>query len=269
MNISRLTRRSITRSVAVILSVVLPGATGQSTGVIVSATKTIIAANPSPPVKMEPPGKGRAPSGGVPVYKPPDRGAPLARVGGGTRSPEGKPTTLELLVPRQIGLTISGQPTLFWYVSKPIAHVTVIRVTSDDQIEPVDEIVLNPPIDAGIHSYRLVEPGIVLKAGRRYQWGVEVLSSSERPSQNSYAGSWIMRTEPSDDLRTKLVVSNAVDRASALAEDGIWYDALAELSRRVGHGRYENGLRDHRAALLEQVGLTEVAAFERGRAPSE
>jgi hypothetical protein len=162
-----------------------------------------------------------------------------------------------------MGFTISGQPTLFWYLSEPVAHELIVRVVDEGRDEPVDELRLQPPIDAGIHSYRMAERNIVLEVDRPYQWGVEVLSNAQRTTMNAYAGTWIMRAAPSDALHTKLTESEASDHAGILAEEGIWYDALAELSSRIERTPDEKSLRAHRAALLEQVGLTDVAVFDR------
>jgi hypothetical protein len=67
-------------------------------------------------------------------------------------------------------------------------------------------------------------------------------------------------------LRARLAATESpFSRAAALAEEGIWYDAMAELSQRGESAFDEKGLREMRAAFLEQVGLMEVAAYERGR----
>src|SRR5262249_44535388 len=58
----------------------------------------------------------KAPS--VPVYKPPLRGAPGGRVGGGTRGASGRDIfVLSVLAPDHTGLTIQEQPSLFWFIS--------------------------------------------------------------------------------------------------------------------------------------------------------
>jgi hypothetical protein len=212
---TRLTALTVLSLMAMILILGAPHATGQSA----EPTTTKVAGSGASPTKTGTQSGGdTSPQSAAPVYTPPDRGAPTARIGGGT-----------------------------------------------------DELWLNPPIEAGIHAYRLKERRvnkrpILLELGRRYAWGVEVISSPARPSQNRYAGSWIELVLPSNPLRARLAATESpFSRAAALAEEGIWYDAMAELSQRGESAFDEKGLREMRAAFLEQVGLMEVAAYERGR----
>jgi len=76
--------------------------------------------------KDKPTSKGLEPEGqksvtpvGLPTYRPPLRGAPGGRVGGGTRGIGDEFITLLVLAPNHVGLTVQGQPTLYWYLSKP------------------------------------------------------------------------------------------------------------------------------------------------------
>jgi hypothetical protein len=48
------------------------------------------------------------------------------------------------------------------------------------------------------------------------------------------------------------------------AEAGLWYDAIDQLSKQIGADRGNRALREQRAALLDQVGLRDAAAFDRG-----
>ncbi len=51
----------------------------------------------------------------------------------------------------------------------------------------------------------------------------------------------------------------------AYAEAGIWYDAIDVLSAQIGDQPSDSGLREQRAALLDQVGLPGAAQYERSR----
>src|SRR3712207_1026765 len=56
----------------------------------------------------------------TPVYKPPVRGAPEGRVGGGTRGGD-QTFMLSVLAPRHTGWTVQEQPVLYWYLTKAIS----------------------------------------------------------------------------------------------------------------------------------------------------
>ncbi len=48
-----------------------------------------------------------------PLYKPPIRGAPATRVGGGTRGPGDKRPSVRVLAPNHVGFTTRAQPELY------------------------------------------------------------------------------------------------------------------------------------------------------------
>ena len=52
---------------------------------------------------------------------------------------------------------------------------------------------------------------------------------------------------------------------ACMAEAGFWYDTIAELSALIAAAPRDMTLRQQRAALLEQQGLPEVAAYDRQR----
>ena len=66
-----------------------------------------------------------------------------------------------------------------------------------------------------------------------------------------------------DAVRARLKEASAASRPALYAGAGIWYDAIDELSRLIAAQPENRELRIQRAALLEQVGLTEAAAFDR------
>jgi hypothetical protein len=47
------------------------------------------------------------------------------------------------------------------------------------------------------------------------------------------------------------------------AESGVWYDAIAAVSARISAAPGDPRPRAQRAALLDQVGLSEIAAYDR------
>ena len=66
----------------------------------------------------------------APVYKPPLRGAPGGRVGGGTRSGSARDMfVLSALVPDDSGQTISEQPSLYWFISSVTTLPVEVAIT--------------------------------------------------------------------------------------------------------------------------------------------
>jgi hypothetical protein len=201
------------------------------------------------------------------IYKAPLRGAPATRVGGGTRSVGTKPMTVLVLAPNETGYTTHDKPTLYWYVSQPLEHpveLTLISLESlDAASKPAVELKLNPPTRPGVHPLSLAEHNIALKPGVEYQWFVAAVNNPSQRSNDVVAGGTIKRVAETDAVRAGLKDAPAAGRPALYAGEGIWYDAIDELSRQIAAQPGNRQLREQRAALLEQVGLAEAANFDR------
>ena len=201
------------------------------------------------------------------AYKPPMRGAPTTRVGGGTRS-AGTVLALNVLAPVETGFTLQEKPTIYWYVSQPVkdpVELTLNNMASlKDAATPVLEITLQPPIAKGIHALRLADHGITLKPGVEYQWFVAVVRNPAQRSNDVVAGGTIKRVTDGDAVRDRVRQTAQAQWPAVYAEAGIWYDAIDQLSKQIGANAANRELREQRAALLEQVGLREAASFDRG-----
>jgi len=201
------------------------------------------------------------------AYKPPMRGAPATRVGGGTRG-TGAALTLNVLAPGETGYTVKEQPTIYWYVSERIDSPVELTLTSTASLQeaatPVLDITLKPPLEKGIHALRLADHGIALKPGVEYEWFVAVVRNPAQRSNDVVAGGTIKRVSESDALQAQLKQTSQTQWPAVYAQAGIWYDAIDQLSKKISADAANRQLREERAALLEQVGLRDAAAFDRG-----
>jgi hypothetical protein len=199
------------------------------------------------------------------TYKPPLRGAPLTRVGGGTRG-IGNVLAVNVLAPGDTGLTTQEKPTIYWFASQPIDKPVEITITStaslQDAATPVFEITLQPPLAKGIHAFRLADHGVALKPGVEYQWFVAVVRNPAQRSNDVLAGGTIKRVTDSP-VQAQVKQASPAQLPALYAEAGIWYDAIDQLSRQISANQSNRQLRERRAALLEQVGLKDAAAFDR------
>ena len=206
--------------------------------------------------------KEKAPPPNLFAYKPPMRGAPESRMGGGTRGilKKGFPY-LTALVPVHAGLTTQSSPTLYWYLSEPSPKpikFTLNDATIGKTLVRVDV----RPDETGIRRIDLSEHKVNLSPEKEYSWFITMIVDPEKPQQNLLSEAWIQRVSPSERLTKNLAET---DSAAAYAEEGIWYDALAERSRQIEAEPGNAILRKQRAFLLESVGLSEVVEFERAR----
>lgn len=201
------------------------------------------------------------------AYKPPMRGAPATRVGGGSRS-AGFTLRLNVLAPAETGYTVKDKPTIYWFASEKIDVPVELTIISTESLQaaskPLLDITLKPPVAKGMHALRLAEHGVSLQPGIEYQWFVAAVRDPAQRSNDVLAGGTIKRVAESGTLQSQLKRSGQAQWPAVYAEAGIWYDAIEQLSKQIDANRSNRKLREERAALLEQVGLREAAAYDRG-----
>ena len=195
----------------------------------------------------------------APIYKPPPRGAPGGRVGGGTRGTGRETFVLSVLAPADTGLTTSEQPTLYWFISTGTSSPVELTVTDPDATQPLLETRIPGPIARGIHRIRLADHGIRLAPGVAYSWYVSVVPDTGRRSRDVLAGGTIELAEPPADVKTTLSAAQSSERAAIYAAAGFWYDAVTAISELIDASPDNAMLKSHRASLMTQVGLPQIA----------
>jgi hypothetical protein len=191
----------------------------------------------------------------MPVFKPTNVGAPMTRLGGATRSAAGSVPRTEALVPEVAGHTLKAQPVLYWYLAGKTDERVDFALIGVDPINPIREITLEGPFEPGIQRIRLADHDVTLTSGLEYQWFVRVIPNPDQRLYDRVVGGGIERVEPSAELDAKLAAAQQGDAHFALAEAGIWYDALDALTQQIDAAPGNENLRAQRAALFDQVGL--------------
>ena len=220
---------------------------------------TVIAQTQSSPQATNPP-PATSP---VPVYKPPMRGAPATRTGGASRGEQDSGLILSVLAPESTGLTRRAQPTLYWYASKGLAAPLEFTLNDDKSIKPLVEAKANAP-RPGIHALRL---NYTLKPDVEYQWAIAAVADSNQRASDIIASGTIQRVQPPATLAAQLNGASKPQLPFLYAGAGFWYDAIATLSEQIDANPADRDLREQRAVLLDQVGLTTAAAYERSAKP--
>jgi len=197
------------------------------------------------------------------TYRPPVRGAPASRVGGGSRGTTDITGELAVLAPDHTGLTTRSQPTLYWYLSEPANARLDVTVTSDKQIDPLLEQVIGIPKSAGIQSLDLSKVGTSLKPGVEYRWFVSLTPDETQRSNDVVASGTIEYVLPDAGLEGKISKADNLTLARIYAEDGIWYDAFDSISRAIQGNPGDASLHAQRASMLDQVGLKSAADYDR------
>ncbi len=197
------------------------------------------------------------------AYRPPARGAPQRRVGGATRGTASAAPVVAVLAPDHVGHTLEAQPDLYWFISRPSPVRIELTLVDGRSPAPAKEVVLAGAQTAGIHRFSLREHGVSLAEGTEYEWSVAIVPDADNRSADILSAGALRRVALEPALAAKLQGLAGVPRAAALAEAGLWYDALAALGARADADPADREVRRARADLLDQVGLKEAAAFER------
>ena len=173
---------------------------------------------------------GSAAAAATPVYRPPIRGAPGGRIGGATRGVARDIFVLSVLAPDHTGLTAVDQPSLFWFISNPIGLPLELTVMDPRRADPLLEVPLPAPRQAGIQRVRLSDHGVKLEPGVAYRWFIAVVTDPGRRSRDILSGGAIERIELPTALQARLASVQAREKPTIYAEGGYWYDALAAIS---------------------------------------
>jgi hypothetical protein len=159
-----------------------------------------------------------------------------------------------VLAPNHVGQTSQKNPVLYWYLSQNAQHPMDVMIAEEENLAVLLDIRLLPPLQAGIHKLRLEDYGVNLLPGVSYRWTVRLMNP--QGSETLTASGAIQQINAPAGSSTSLVYS-----PEEYAQKGQWYDALTALQTLIQAKPGNTDLLTQRAALLEQVGLTEAAAF--------
>jgi len=224
-------------------------------------TETREAARPQPPVAIATLVPAEAP-----VYRPDpelaggslasERSAPVIRAGVASGLPE-----IRALGPEHVGATAIAAPTLYWFLSEASSVPVRITLTSEAVAAPLLDLRVEPPVGAGLHALRLERRGVRLDPGVTHRWFVALVPDPENRATDLVASAAVRRVAAADALTGQLAAAAPAEHAHVLAAAGYWYDAFDTLTRWIQIEPAAERLREHRAALLEQVGLAGVGGL--------
>ena len=198
----------------------------------------------------------------LPVYTPPKKLTPRARVGGGLRGTDGDDPVLVALVPDHVGLTVKKTPVLNWFLSKLTTYPLKFTLIDIRSVTPLHEGLIPAPVHAGVLSINLKDWNLALEPDVQYRWYISAFRNPDSPSQDIVAGGIIERCEFNECLVREPVLT--CDRQSVLlnAARSFWYDAMGCLCELIDSSPSDQTLRRVRASLLNQIGLSAVAEWD-------
>lgn len=167
---------------------------------------------------------------------------------------------LQVLTPPQTGLTVSAQPTLYWFVSKPIAAHFVFYLTESEssdnhQSKPLfDQTLFLSISEPGIQSFSLNQHALRLKRDIEYKWSITLRCDWHNAATTDIVTEGrIKYVKPAFDTTQQ--------NFAFYAQHGFWYDALDTVSELISSHSTNEAFRQARAFLLQQGELIEVLAY--------
>jgi hypothetical protein len=205
-----------------------------------------------------------------PLYSPPKKLVPRARMGGDVRGTDGSEPEVKALVPDHVGLTIKETPVVNWFVSKSTSNQVVVTLRDDRSPKAFQEKTIPSPKQPGIYTINFKELGFSLEPNVQYRWFVSVILDPNQYSHNPVAGGMIERCEFNAcvvELKPILTCTNE-DDVMGNAHAGLWYDAMGCLCSLIEADSKNDKLIRLRARLLKDVGLNGVAEWDLRRLQS-
>ncbi len=205
-------------------------------------------------------------------FRPPRRGLPGRREGGGTRDPlaciQGKPAQLTAVIPQtNLGLTTAAYPRFFWFMPKTsprvkYAEFTLTAVNENlEDTTPVYTSTFRISGTPGIASLALPADATIppLEMNKDYRWSVSILCNPNNSKQNITVTGWVQRVAPGAEFAGQLARSSSHDRAALYAKNGYWFDTLTILAAEHCAKPNDSALATSWSELMKSVNLEAIA----------
>ncbi len=166
---------------------------------------------------------------------------------------------LNALIPKtNLGLTVDGHPTFWFYVpenDQMVSHAKFTLLDENQKSVLTEPILVSLSGTPGLVSVTLPTTEKELEIGQKYRWFFELECDAENSSENTqvdvWVEGWVQRVAPIPGIEP--------DDYIAYAERGIWYNALTPLARMRQQKEPNPTLQNDWVDLLKAVELESLA----------
>lgn len=176
------------------------------------------------------------------VFVPPVFGAPGNRVGAASRNTLSGTELVTIVAPQGGGLTIRQSPVLYWWLREDTNATLTMRLRRHEDARPLLLVEKTVSLSKGLQAWNLGSLGVRLANDRIYQWSVTVDDSDG--GEVASAASFVER----QTLRA--LSGSESPETSALAKNGVWYDAFASAVMSGPSGQEIDALLDQAELVL-------------------
>ncbi len=191
-----------------------------------------------------------------------NRGTLSRTAGAGTRT---RPscvtgnTPLTALAPsNNVGTTVSGNPTLFWYVPETTAQSAQFKVL-DAQRKNVYLTTLALNGTPGVVNLNLPKT-VSLEPGKEYTWQLALVCNPLNRRQDMFVRGKLKRTELSSEQKTQLAAATEpLKQAEVYARAKVWQETLMILAQLYRDRPNDSHISEAWKELLQSVQLEAIA----------
>jgi hypothetical protein len=189
-------------------------------------------------------------------------GAPARTAGGGQRGGpacvRGKIPLTALAPSNNLGTTVSGNPTLFWYVPQTEAKSAKF-VMLDNQANAIYTTILPLKGTPGVVKLSL-PANVSLQPGQDYTTELTLNCDSENPSDQRIVQGLVKRTELNAQQKTQLAAATEpLQKAQVYAQAKVWQETLTILAQLRSTRPNDPRITDAWQELLKSVQLEPIA----------
>lgn len=191
-----------------------------------------------------------------------DQPTPNSTASGGSRKGNHYPNIAEInieqpaailaLLPQSyFGTTISQHAEILVYLPKSKAREGVFSL-KDAKGNTLHQMTVPVSGKAGVISIKVPK---ALELEKNYQWFLALKIDGKLSPRTPYVNGWIKRIQPTKELAISMQQKDLLKQATALCQDGVWYNCVATLAKLRATQPKNANLNKHWSELLESVGL--------------
>jgi hypothetical protein len=176
------------------------------------------------------------------------------------------PILIAPLAPRTTGLTVTEQPTLYWYLSSEWKYEMGFTLNEFGADEPLFEHDINQKTECQQHlqddficHINLAEHNVRLQPNREYEWFIFIVFDPEQRTSDWLASAFIRYQQPSKPLL--LEQTPATQQYQIYQNEGIWYDGFDQLMRQIKKQPHNQTFLKESADWIKQEQMLNVAEY--------
>lgn len=159
------------------------------------------------------------------------------------------------------GLTAKSHPTLLFYV--PYSNAAVQNgefVLQDIEDNDLYRAKINFPSSPSVVKISLADMSAPLEIGKMYHWYFKVHCNQQSMSGPIFVEGWVQRVALAPKVSDRLAAATPFQKIELYAENGIWYDTVADLAQMRLQNPRNGELKADWQQLLQSVGLADIQA---------